>query len=142
MRNAVKLTACLALMLSVASWAIVPPQSGPSTLASKAFFKPELYIPITNMPLPQAQAQMSAQSASAWNDFFARNGKAFNVYLDPRTGAATSIQGAIPMIPGDGVGNNVTLASMRLQLGHAVTEVNEAVVGDLIVKFIVDNAAA
>ncbi|HVG60001.1 MAG TPA: endopeptidase [Hyalangium sp.] len=142
MRNAVKLTACLALLLSVASWAIVPPQSGPSTLASKAFFKPELTIPITNVPLQQAQAQLSAQSASAWNDFFARNGKAFNVYLDPRTGSATAIQGAIPMIPGTGVGNNVTLTSVRQQLGRMVNEVNEAVVGDLIVKFISENAAA
>ena len=142
MRHVAKLTACLALLLSVASWAFVPPKSEPSPLASKAFFKPELTIPITNEPLQALQPQLSAQSASAWNDFFARNGKDFNVYLDPRTGAATSIQGVIPMIPGDGVGNNVTLASMRLQLGRAVTEVNEAVVGDLIVKFVAENAAA
>jgi len=142
MRNAVKLTACLAVLLSVASWAFVPPQSGPSSLASKAFFKPELTIPITNMPLQEAQAQLSAQSTSAWNDFFARNGKNFNVYLDPRTGSATAIQGAIPMIPGTGVGNNVTISTVRQQLGRMVNTVNEAVVGDLIVKFISENSAA
>jgi hypothetical protein len=141
MRQVAKLTACLALLLSVASWAIVPPES-PSTLASKAFFKPELYIPITNEPLQALQPQLSLQSASAWDDFFKRNGKDFNVYLDPRTGAATSIQGAIPMIPGTGVGNNVTLSSLRLQLGRTVSVVNEAVVGDLIVKFVSENAAA
>jgi hypothetical protein len=142
MRHVAKLTACLALLLSVASWAIVPPQSGPNTLSSKAFFKPELYIPVTNEPLSDLQPKLTAQSQSAWADFFARNGKGFNVYLDPRTGAATSIQGSIPMIPGDGVGNSVTLSSLRLQLGRAVSQVNEAVVGDLIVKFVSENAKA
>ncbi|PTL78989.1 endopeptidase [Vitiosangium sp. GDMCC 1.1324] len=142
MRHVAKLTACLALLSSAASWAVVPPESRPSTLASKAFFKPELYIPVTNVPLQEAQPQMSALSTSAWDEFFKRNGRDFNVYLDPRTGAATSIQGVIPMIPGDGVGNNVSLSGLRLQLGRAVSEVDEAVVGDLIVKFIAENAAA
>ncbi|HYI02872.1 endopeptidase [Hyalangium sp.] len=142
MRHVAKLTACLALLLSAASWAIVPPDSSPSTLSSKAFFKPELYIPVTNEPLKDVQQQLSPQSQSAWADFFARNGKDFNVYLDPRTGAATSIQGSIPLIPGTGVGNKVTLSSLRLQLGRAVPQVNEAVVGDLLVKFVSENAAA
>jgi hypothetical protein len=142
MRLAAKLTACLALCLSAASWAIVPPESGPSSLSERAFFKPELYIPVTNVPLEEVQAQLSATSTRAWDDFFVRNGKDFNVFLDPRTGAATSIQGAVPMIPGTGVGNNVTLSSVQAQLGRAVAQVNEAVVADLIVKFIMENQAA
>ncbi|HYO54462.1 PepSY domain-containing protein [Archangium sp.] len=140
MRQVMKLTASLALLLSAASWAIVPPEQ--SSLASKAFFKPELYIPVTNIPLAEAQPQLSSLSAGAWEDFFARNGKDFNVYLDPRTGAATSVQGTIPLIPGDGVGNRVSLASVRLSLGRAVNQVDGAVVGDLITKFIADNSAA
>ncbi len=142
MRHVAKLSACLALLVSAASQAIVPPESGPSSLADKAFFKPELYIPISNTPLHEAQAQMSSLSASAWEDFFARNGKDFNVYVDPRTGAATSVQGALPLIPGTGVGNNVTLQSLHQQLGRAVAQVDAAVVGDLIVKFIAENSAA
>ncbi|MDY7224932.1 endopeptidase [Hyalangium rubrum] len=142
MRRVAKLTACLALCLSSASWAIVPPESGPSSLSSRAFFKPELYIPVTNVPLTEARPQLSARGTSAWDDFFMRNGKDFNVYLDPRTGSATSIQGVIPLIPGNGVNNKVTLSSMGQSLGRAVTQVNAAVVGDLITKFIMDNSAA
>ncbi len=140
MRHVAKLTACLALLLSAASWAIVPPEQ--SSLASKAFFKPELYIPVTNEPLSDLQPKLSAQSASAWEDFFDRNGKEFNIYLDPRTGAATSVQGAIPMIPGSGVGNTVSLSSLGQSLGRNVTHVNGSVIADLITKFISENSAA
>jgi trimeric autotransporter adhesin len=142
MRHVAKLIACLALCLSAASWAIVPPESNPNSLSERAFFKPELYIPITNVPLDEVQAQMSATSLRAWDDFFARHGKDINVFLDPRTGAVTSIQGGFPMIPGTGVGNSVTLSSMQAQLGRAVSQVDEATVGDLIVKFIMDNQEA
>jgi hypothetical protein len=142
MRHAMKLTACLALLLSAASWALVPPQSGPVSLADKAFFKPELYLPIINTPLKEAQEKMTAQSAGAWSDFFARNGKEFNVYLDTRTGSVASIEGVIPLIPGKGTGNTVTLATLKQQLGRSVSEVDSAVVGDLVVKFISENQAA
>ncbi|WP_224361763.1 endopeptidase [Hyalangium versicolor] len=142
MRHVAKLIGCLALLCSAASHAIVPPRPTPSPLSSKAFFKPELSLPITNTPLEEVQPQLSTLGTSAWNDFFKRNGKDFHVYVDPRTGTATAIQGVIPLIPGDGVGNTVTLNSMRQQLGRAVSQVNEAVVGDLIVKFIAENAAA
>jgi hypothetical protein len=142
MRHAMKLTACLALLLAATSWAIVPPKSEPSSLASKAFFKPELYLPIQNTPLQDVEARMSALNASAWNDFFARNGKDFNVYLDQRTGAVTSVEGAYPLIPGKGVGNKVSLSGLQAQLGRAVTQVDSAVVADLVIKFIADNQAA
>lgn len=142
MRHAAKLTACLALLCSAASWAIVPPESGPRTLASQAFFKPELYLPINNVPLQELQPQLSAASTSAWEAFFARNGRDINVYLDPRTGIPTSIQGVFPIIPGDGSGNRVTLDSVRQQLGRAVNEVDEATIADLIVRFLVANQDA
>jgi len=142
MRHAMKLTACLALLLAAVSQALVPPEPGPTSLASKAFFKPELSLPITNTPLQAAQAKMSRLQADVWSDFFARNGKDFNVYLDERTGAATSLQGSLPLIPGKGTGNQVTLSSLQRTLGRTVSKVDEAVVGDLIVKFIADNSAA
>ncbi|WP_224245000.1 endopeptidase [Hyalangium gracile] len=142
MRHTMKLIACLALLIAATSQAIVPPESGPSSLSSKAFFKPELYLPIINTPLKEAQARMSSLNASAWSDFFARNGRDFNVYVDLRTGSASSIQGVIPLIPGTGTGNTVSLSSLRQQLGRPVAKVDAAVVGDLIVKFIADNHAA
>jgi hypothetical protein len=140
MRQVAKLTACLALLLSAASWAIVPPEPGPASLTSKAFFKPELYLPITNVPL--AQAKLSSLNSSAWDDFFARNGQGFNVYVDARTGAATSVEGSVPFIPGQGFGNKVTLEGLRTTLGRNVTGVDEALIADLVTKFIEDNSAA
>ncbi|WP_422723963.1 endopeptidase [Hyalangium rubrum] len=127
--------------MSASSWALVPPKPGPNSLASKAFYKPEMYLPITNVHLQEAQARLSSQSASAWNDFFARHGKDFNVYMDLRTGAPTSIQGVIPLLPGKGSGNSVTLSSLSKKLGRAVSKVDEAVVADVITQFIADNSA-
>jgi trimeric autotransporter adhesin len=141
MRHAMKLTACLALLLAATSWAIVPPQSGQVALTSKAFFKPELYLPIINTPLAEAQPKMASFRTNAWNDFFARNGQ-FNVYLDTRTGAVSGLEGVFPLIPGKGTGNTVTLSSLRQTLGRTVSQVDQAVVGDLVVKFIADNQAA
>jgi hypothetical protein len=141
MRQVAKLTACLALLLSAASWAIVPPQSGSTSLTSRAFFKPELTLPITNVPLKEARQQFAGLNAGAWEDFFARNGKDFNVYVDARTGAVTALQGSIPFIPGTGAGNKVTLESLRTSLGHAVSKVDEALISELITQFITENQA-
>jgi len=138
-----KAMACLVLLASTAGWALTPPeQDQQSPLASRAFFKQELYIPIHNMPLEEAQAQMSAQSMNAWANFFARHGNRFNVYMDPRSGTPTSVQGSVPLIPGKGVGNNVSLASVGQQLGRPVSKIDQAVVADLVVKFVADNQAA
>ncbi|WP_225412935.1 endopeptidase [Stigmatella hybrida] len=142
MRHVAKLTACCALLGAAASWAIVPPESGPGTLASKAFFKPELTLTISNVPLRELQPQMSASSLRGWDAFFARHGRDFNVYLDARTGTPTSIQGVIPLIPGDGVGNRVTLDSLRQRLGRDVRRVDEATIADLVVQFIAENQDA
>ncbi|SEU33754.1 hypothetical protein SAMN05443639_117175, partial [Stigmatella erecta] len=142
MRHVAKLTACCALLGAAASWAIVPPESGPGTLASKAFFKPELALTISNVPLRELQPQMSAASSRGWDAFFARHGRDFNVYLDARTGTPTSIQGSIPLIPGDGVGNRVTLESLRQRLGRDIKRVDAATLADLVVQFIAENQDA
>ena len=143
MHHRTRLMACLVLALSATTWAIQPPEKGTSsTLASKAFFKPELYLPLTNVPFRDAQPQLSAARVGAWTDFFTRNGKDFQVYLDSRTGAATGIMGVVPLIPGSGVRNDVTLSTVRQQLGRNVTKVDADVVGDLVLKFVNDNQAA
>ncbi|ADO72976.1 hypothetical protein [Stigmatella aurantiaca] len=142
MRHVAKLTACCALLGAATSWAIVPPESGPGTLASKAFFKPELSLTISNVPLRELQPQMSTAGLRSWDAFFARNGRDFNVYLDARTGTPTSIQGSIPLIPGDGVGNRVTLDGLRQRLGRNIQQVDAATIADLIVQFIADNQDA
>jgi hypothetical protein len=142
MRHTKVSAACLVLLLSAASWAFQPPESGQSAVAGKAFFKPELYLPIQNVPLETARRSMSSLGADAWDDFFARNGKDFNVYIDPRTGAPTAVQGSIPLIPGDGFNNKVTLDQVRESIGRSVADVDASVVEDLVLKFIADNQAA
>ncbi|MCE9667141.1 endopeptidase [Myxococcus stipitatus] len=142
MRHTKVSAACLALALSAAAWAIQPPESGQSAIASKAFFKPELYLPIQNTPLATATRNMNAVSASRWDDFFARNGKDFRVYIDPRTGTPSSVEGSIPLIPGNGFRNNVDIDGVREAIGRSVADVDANVVGDLVLKFIADNQAA
>ncbi|MFY1831893.1 endopeptidase [Myxococcus fulvus] len=142
MRHTQVSAACLALLLSGTSWAVQPPQAGSSAVADKAFFKPEFYLPIQNMPLQQAQQTLDKAAVGGWDDFFKRNGRDFRVHIDPRTGTPSGIEGAYPIIPGKGVRNRVTLDSVRESIGRSVAEVDESVVGDLVFKYIADNQAA
>ena len=142
MRHTRVFAACLVLLASAASWAFKPPDNGQSAVADKAFFKPELYLPIQNVPLETARRSMNSLSADAWDGFFSRNGKDFNVYIDPRTGTPTAVQGTIPLIPGDGFNNKVTLDQVRESIGRSVADVDASVVEDLVLKFIADNQVA
>jgi hypothetical protein len=142
MRHTKVFAACLVLLMGAASWALQPPEKGQSVVASKAFFKPELYLPIQNVPLDTARRNMSATTEDAWDAFFAKNGRDFNVYIDPRTGSPTAVQGSIPLIPGNGFNNKVTLDEVRESIGRSVADVDASVVEDLVLKFIADNQAA
>ncbi|QSQ24485.1 hypothetical protein JY651_05905 [Pyxidicoccus parkwayensis] len=141
MQRLFKSAVCLTLLWTTQALAIDPPspRTGGS-LASQAFFKPELTLPSVHVPLQEALPGLSPDSARAWDDFFTRNGKGFEIYVDRITGAATNIQGAIPLIPGDGVGNTLTLSGVRQQLGRSVSKVDQAVVADLLVKFVEANS--
>lgn len=137
--------AALASVLSSgASHAIVHPEHGPSrsAVARNAFVSPELSISSNNLALGEARTKgkLSTARDRALSGFFQRYGKDFNIYVDPRSGAATSIQGHIPMIPGNGMDNRVTLSGLGQSLGRAVGGVDESVVGELVVKFARENA--
>jgi hypothetical protein len=136
-------TALAAFLCSGASWA-VHPEHGPSRsqVGANAFVKPELSISSNNLTLGEARAngKLNPARERALSRFFQRYGSGFNVYFEPRTGAATNVQGHIPMIPGDGVDNRVTLGTLSQSLGRAVSGVDEPVVGELIVQFARENA--
>ncbi|WP_323383201.1 gluzincin family metallopeptidase [Myxococcus dinghuensis] len=124
-------------------WAFTPTDTNSkSALASQAFFKPELTLPSGQVTLNEALPKLGPDAAKIWQDFFARNGKDFEIYVDVVTGTTTNIQGAVPIIPGNGVGNKLTLNSVGRSLGRSVTRVDEAVVADLVLKFIDANRAA
>ncbi|WP_338866363.1 hypothetical protein [Myxococcus stipitatus] len=130
-------------MATSSAWAFNPTDHSPKgVLADQAFFKPELSLVSGQVPLSQALPKLSPQQAKVWEDFFARNGKNFEIYIDVVTGTASNIQGPVPLIPGKGVGNKVTLASVGKQLGRSVEQVDGAVVADLVYRFIEANRDA
>ncbi|QSQ16339.1 endopeptidase [Myxococcus landrumensis] len=142
MRHTKVFAACCALLLSAPSWAVQQPAKGQSAIADKAFFKPEFYLPIQNTPLDQAMRTMAPGTANGWDEFFARNGKDFRVHIDPRTGSPSGVEGPYPLIPGDGFRNQVSMDGVRESIGRSVANVDESVIGELVVKFVADNATA
>ena len=131
----------LAALLALTSGGMVaafdPPENG-SPLDQKQFFKPELYISSSNAPLDAVVG--SLPNKAAWNAYLSDKAKAGDalprVFIDPRSGTATNFMGAFPLIPGDGVGNQVTLADLRTQLGRAVPTVDARTVADATLAFV------
>jgi hypothetical protein len=127
--------ALAALSWSGSAWAVTPKQPG-GPLDEKAFFRPELYISSASVPLAEAQGGLA--NRGLWDAFLAeRPGYVsdLHVFIDPRSGAVVNIIGAHPLIPGSGVGNRVTLASLGRRLGRAVPKVDAGVVGDAVLAF-------
>jgi subtilisin-like proprotein convertase family protein len=110
-----------------------------NALAAKEFFRPELHISSSNVPLEQMLNGLA--NNAAWGAFAAKYGQP-QVYLDPRSGAATSIVIRVPMIPGSGAGNALKVGDLGSALGHNVDKVEPRVVEDLLRNFVVGNSAA
>lgn len=127
---AVPLAGLLILAGSVA-WALEPKDSS-SYLGQKEFFKPELYISSSHEDVDEALETLP--NRVAWENFQAareRAGKGrVKAFVDPRSGAATNILGAFPLIPGRGVGNQVTQGGLSLRIGRQVTRVDRKEVAD------------
>jgi hypothetical protein len=128
---------------SAPAWAANPKE--PSThLDQKEFFRPELYISSAHVELQDALAQLP--NREAWEAFLAKNldangqPKAY-VYLDHRSGAVSNLMAPQPLIPGRGVGNRVTLASLAQRIGREVTAVDSSVVRDAVMAFVKENRA-
>jgi hypothetical protein len=130
------------LVLAGSAWALEPKDSG-SYLGQKAFFKPELAISSSHQPLEEVEHLLANQKA--WQDFQAvhamSGGPAVQVFIDPRSGAATNIMGSFPVIPGDGVGNKIRLAAVASSLGRPVTALDKQTVADAALKFVLQNQA-
>ena len=106
----------LGALTSGTSWAAVPKEKD-SALDQKEFFRPELYISSANRPLQDMLPQLP--NRAAWDAFLMRGANASSVqaFIDPRSGAATNLVLSVPLIPGDGVGNHLTLADLSRRLG-------------------------
>src|SRR6187200_1360228 len=109
------------LLASTPAFAVRPPDKG-HTLEQKEFFRPDMYIGVQHQRLDAVLAALP--NKSAWEQFVASRGGDVSVYLDNRSGTAVSIIAPIPLIPGDGVGNDVSLASLGAQIGRSVERVD------------------
>jgi trimeric autotransporter adhesin len=107
-----RLLLALALGLGSSLAQAAEPKQALTPLDQKAFFKPDLYISSSQLPLEDVVGRLP--NRAAWEGFAAdaRSGWAspadVKVWIDPRSGAATNLLGAYPLIPGDGFGNQIT----------------------------------
>ncbi len=138
------LAAALIVALSSAAWAVTPPRDSGSYLEQKAFFKPELYISSSNVPIEEVLGRLSNQGA--WETYFAAREKALgsgeelpHVFLDPRSGAATNLMESVPLIPGRGVGNRVKLGDLSKRLGHTVEKVDSRTVAEAVLAYVLQH---
>ena len=115
----------------------VQPKTSDHPLDQKEFFKPELYISSSHERLEDVLE--SLPNRQAWQSFqaaLAADGKPpVQAFIDPRSGLATNMVGAFPLIPGGGVGNGVTLAGLSALIGRPVQTVDAAAVGDAVLAF-------
>jgi len=132
---------CLAIAALTASPEIsaFEAKSQDGRLQDKEFFKEELYISSSNVQVGTAELRQRSGS-SAMDRFLDEYGHDFNFFMDPRSGTLTAVIGAVPLIPGSGVGNTRKLADLEQEIGRAVVAVEAPVVGDLVRRFVVRNA--
>jgi trimeric autotransporter adhesin len=131
------LVAGLVSSLSISLAGAAVPKQDYAFLDHKAFFRPELYISSTQSPLADIIDQLPNRAAlEAFTARRAADGSTFHVFIDPRSGAAVNVMGAVPLIPGRGVGNRVTLESLGTRLGRTVEAVDAAAVGDAVLAYV------
>ncbi len=120
------LIVCFGLFTTQSALAARPKQVK-SALDEREFFLPELYISSAQVPLATVAAKLP--NRAAWQEFGGRkaaDGSRFGVFIDPRSGAATAIIGPAPLLPGNGVGNKITLEALGRTVGSPVSAVDSA----------------
>ncbi|MCI0417229.1 hypothetical protein L0222_31035, partial [bacterium] len=123
-----------ALLFAASSgWALTPKKT-PVLLDNKEFFKPELSLSSSSVPLEDLRGQLA--NRNEWDSFLGKYGSNFHIFLDPRSGAAANILGPIPFIPGTGVNNTLQKSDLSNKLGRTVNKITSKVVADLISGFL------
>ncbi len=136
---------CLAAALCLAatsSWAL-DPKAVTTSLDAREFFLPELYISSSQAPVEELLGQMP--NRQAWERFLQQRADGpehlrVSAFIDPRSGAATNLISSFPLIPGDGVGNDVTLASLSAKLGRSVERIDARTVAEATMAFAREHA--
>jgi trimeric autotransporter adhesin len=132
--------ALLCLAVGMPAWAIEPKEGG-SYLDQKEFAKPELVLGSSHEPLEQALPRLP--NRAAWESYLADRQAAglgpVQAFVDPRSGGVTNLMPALPLIPGRGRGNGLTLEDMSARLGRPVRAVDAGVVADATLRFVADH---
>ena len=128
-----------------AGWAQAARPKDPAVfLDLKAFYRPDLVITTSNVPLGDVLADLP--NRGAWEGWLASRGDDPRsprgaAWIDPRSGAATNLMGPFPLIPGTGAGNRITLADLSRSLGRDVSGVDADVVGAAVHRFVMTHRA-
>ncbi|HYN22626.1 MAG TPA: endopeptidase, partial [Thermoanaerobaculia bacterium] len=143
-------------ILFLASFAVqaLEPKNSGSYLDQKEFFKPELYISSSHEPIKNIVSRLP--NRAVWEGYLkaehdmnlaaeamgsvAPRLLPSRAFIDPRSGAVSSLMGSFPLIPGRGVGNHVKLADLSMRLGRDLQKLDPKSVGDLVLAFIRDNS--
>jgi PKD repeat protein len=117
-------------LASSLAWTATPKERSGS-LDDKAFYRPELTISSSHVPLRDVLAQVP--NRADWEAFLAGRREDPSrprtpVFIDPRSGAVTNLLDSVPLIPGSGAGNHLTAAGPvdATQVGKAVRQFVEA----------------
>jgi hypothetical protein len=123
---------------SAPGWGQVAPEQK-SSLDLKAFFNPQLYISTSHVPVESVMSELP--NRASWEAFAQRSVApgAMRAFLDPRSGVASGLVLSIPLIPGNGVGNRVTLREMGTRLGRPVQQVDADAVGSAVMGWVRSN---
>lgn len=125
------------LALSGAVFATQPKQPA-DYLDFKEFFEPELTISSSHAPLDDVIDRLPNQAS--WRAFLAQRqdvgGPEPKAFIDPRSGAASNVVDRLPLIPGNGVGNRVSLDDLGKRIGRPIARVDRSAVADAVLAVV------
>ena len=128
----------LAIVLCSSSVFAFKARTDKNDIEAKEFEATGLYISSSQVPIAQVLTQL--QNRQVWQNYLSQN-KDVEVYMDPRSGRPVSLYTVIPIIPGTGVTNTITLDSLSKIVGYEVKALTADVVGDVVKQFLLKNAA-
>jgi subtilisin-like proprotein convertase family protein len=127
----------VALVIAPTTGALEAPEQKVA-LQEKQFFKDDLRISSDNVRVA-VEGMRQRSGDAALDRFFRDHGANFTFYMDPRSGVLSNLVGPVPLIPGPGAGNTVTLDDVSAALGYSLVELDSLAVGELVRQFVIDN---
>lgn len=144
MRTRIYISVVLTLLIGPVEGArALEPRAPASTgsLASLSFFEPELLLEQGHVTAEQLGPALAVRQLPLERLRLASQ-VGVPPFFDSRSGAVTNLMASLPIIPGTGAGNRVTLASLGQTLGRSIASIDAALVGELVRRFVSDHQVA